>query len=394
VPQWPQSPLMELPFFEAAHRDLSMSLQAWIARHISTRLHDDDVDLACRAHVRALGDAGWLRYCVPAAYGGATPEVDSRSLCLLRQALGRADGLADFAFAMQGLGSGPIGLFGSHALKERYLPAVAAGRKIAAFALTEPQAGSDVAAMRTQAVRDGDVYRLNGVKTFISNAGLADFYCVFARTQENAGDGICAFVVDADAPGFSVRERIQTCAPHPLGTIQFDDCVVPADQRIGAAGAGLRVALGTLDVFRASVGAAALGFAQAALTLALERASSRHMFDGLLADMQLTRAALGDMSTRIEASALLVYRAAWERDVLKRRTTRAAAMAKMFATEAAQRVIDQSLQLHGGIGVQVGHPIELLYREIRALRIYEGATEVQKLILGKEALKAFHQSED
>jgi len=381
--------LMEWPFFDAAHRDLAASLHAWLAQHISTRIHGEDVDHVCRTHVRTLGQAGWLRYCVPSAYGGATPEIDSRSLCLLRQAFGKADGLADFAFAMQGLGSGPIGLFGSHALKERYLPEVAAGKKIAAFALTESDAGSDVAAMTTCAVRDGNAYRLTGAKTFISNAGLADFYCVFARTQADEKDGISAFVVDADAPGFSVAERIQTCAPHPLGTIRFEDCIVAADQRIGAAGAGLKIALGTLDVFRASVGAAALGFAEAALALALARTSSRRMFGDTLANMQLTRASLGDMCTQIDASALLVYRAAWERDVCRHRTTRAAAMAKMFATEAAQRIIDQSLQLHGGMGVQVGHPIELLYREIRALRIYEGATEVQKLILGKEALRTF-----
>lgn len=340
------------------------------------------------AHVRRLAQAGWLRYCIPAAYGGISREVDSRSICLLRMGLSAADGLADFAFAMQGLGSGPISLFGDDALKKRYLPSVANGDLTAAFALTEPEAGSDIASMQTTAVREGTSYRIDGHKTFISNAGIANFYCVFARTPEDGG-GFSAFIVDADQAGLAVTEQIQTCAPHPLGSIALEGCVVSERQRIGLPGHGLKIALGTLDVFRASVGAAALGFARAALALALKRTSSRRMFGGVLSDMQLTRAALGDMSTQIEAGSLLVFRAAWERDVLKQRTTRSAAMAKLFATEAAQRVIDTSLQLHGGLGVRVGEPIELLYREIRALRIYEGASEVQKLIVGKEELKRF-----
>lgn len=379
--------ILELPFFDDTHRRLAHDLGHWTRTAFPSRVHHGDVDEICRAHVRALGDAGWLRHCVPGAYGGMRDEIDSRSLCILRETLGRADGLADFAFAMQGLGSGPIGLFGSTALKSRYLPDVAAGRKIAAFALTEPEAGSDAAALTATAQRDGDVYRINGEKTFISNAGLADFYCVFARTQGDGPRGISAFVVDAATPGLVVSERIQTCAPHPLGALRFEDCVIPVTQRLGEPGDGLRIALATLDVFRASVGAAALGFARAAYALALQHAESRAMFNTVLADLQLTQAAIGEMSTDLDASALLVYRAAWERDVMKRRTTRSAAMAKLFSTEAAQRVVDRALQLHGGTGVRVGHPIELLYREVRALRIYEGASEVQKLILGAKTYR-------
>jgi acyl-CoA dehydrogenase len=385
----PKPVLTELPFFETAHDALGEKLEAWVATALPSRIHAGNVDELCRAHVRALGEAGWLRYCVPAAYGGALEQIDSRSFCLIRQTLAKADGLADFAFAMQGLGSGPIGLFGDHDLKQRYLPDVAAGRKIAAFALTESDAGSDAAAMATTAVRDGDVYRITGTKTLISNAGLADFYCVFTRTENDTSNGVSAFVIDAETPGLSVCERIETCAPHPMGVVRLENCSVSSRQRLGEPGQGFKVALGTLDVFRASVGAAALGFAEAAQELALARSTERRMFGSRLADLQLTRAALGDMSTDIDASTLPVYRAAWERDVLKRRTTRSAAMAKLFATESAQHVIDRALQLHGGAGVRVGQLIESLYREIRALRIYEGASEVQRLILGKEELQRF-----
>ena len=337
--------------------------------------------------VRALGDAGWLRYAVPAEYGGVLPALDSRSLCLLRQTLGYHDGLADFSFAMQGLGSGPISLFGSELLKEKYLPHVASGKMIAAFALSEPDSGSDAAAMTMRATRTGDSYRLNGVKTWISNAGIADFYTVFARTERDEVDGVTAFVVDANTPGLSISERFDVCAPHPIGSLTFTDCEIPLTQRLANPGQGFKVAMQTLDVFRASVGAAALGFAEAALDLAIKRAATRPMFGGMLADLQLTQAAIGDMSTEIDASTLLIYRAAWERDVLGRRTTRSAAMAKMFATEAAQRIIDRSVQLHGGLGVRVGHPVEMLYREIRALRIYEGATEVQQVVIARETMK-------
>ena len=376
-----------LPFFDDGHRCLHDDLHTWARAHLTNRVHSGDVDHHCQRLVRALGDAGWLRYAVPAEYGGVLPALDSRSLCLLRQTLGYHDGLADFSFAMQGLGSGPISLFGSELLKEKYLPHVASGKMIAAFALSEPDSGSDAAAMTMRATRTGDSYRLNGVKTWISNAGIADFYTVFARTERDEVDGVTAFVVDANTPGLSISERFDVCAPHPIGSLTFTDCEIPLTQRLANPGQGFKVAMQTLDVFRASVGAAALGFAEAALDLAIKRAATRPMFGGMLADLQLTQAAIGDMSTEIDASTLLIYRAAWERDVLGRRTTRSAAMAKMFATEAAQRIIDRSVQLHGGLGVRVGHPVEMLYREIRALRIYEGATEVQKLIIARETLK-------
>ncbi len=379
-----------LPFFDEGHRRLHAELSDWAATALPSRVHAGDVDRLCRGHVTALAAAGWLRYSVPAAYGGALPALDSRSLCLLRQVLGRHDGLADFAFAMQGLGSGAITLFGSEPLRQRYLPRVARGEAIAAFALSEPEAGSDAAAMRTTArPRPGGGYVLDGSKTWISNAGLADFYCVFARLQDDAGDaGVTAFVVDADTPGLTVSERIEVGAPHPLGTLCFDGCEIPAEHLLGAPGKGFKVAMQTLDVFRASVGAAALGFAEAALQAAMDHAGQRRMFGATLGDLQLTQAAIGDMATDIDASLLLVYRAAWERDVLQRPTTRSAAVAKLYATEAAQRVVDRAVQLFGGRGVRVGEAVESLYREVRALRIYEGASEVQKLIIARETVKA------
>ncbi|WP_420997577.1 acyl-CoA dehydrogenase family protein [Cupriavidus sp. 30B13] len=376
---------LSLPFFDDAHRALEQRLDAWAAASLA--VDHGDTDAACRALVRQLGAAGWLRYCVPAAYGGALDKLDSRSLCLLRETLARHDGLADFAFAMQGLGSGAISLAGSEAVRERYLPRVARGEAIAAFALSEPEAGSDVAAMQCRAVRDGDHYVLDGTKTWISNGGIADFYCVFARTGEAPGArGISAFVVDADTPGLTIAGRIDVMAPHPLATLRFDNCRVPAGARLGEAGQGFKVAMMTLDIFRASVAAAALGFGRAALDEALARATSRPMFGGVLADLQLTQAALGDMATAIDSAALLTYRAAWLRDVAGVRTTREAAMAKMVATENAQQVIDRAVQMFGGLGVKVGTRVESLYREIRALRIYEGATEVQKLIIARETL--------
>ena len=379
--------ILDLPFFNEGHRTLHDGLHAWAQPRFTHRTHQGDVDALCLGIVRDLGQAGWLRYAVPEAFGGALPELDSRSLCVARQTLGYYDGLADFVFAMQGLGSGPIALFGSEALKRKYLPRVATGEAIAAFALSEPDAGSDAAAMTTRATRRGAAYRLNGVKTWISNAGIADFYTVFARLEDDEAEGFGAFVVDANAPGLSVSERFDVCAPHPIGTLTFTDCEIPATQRLANPGQGFKVALQNLDVFRASVGAAALGFAEAALDLAIDRSASRGMFGATLLDLQMTQAAIGDMSTDIDASALLVYRAAWERDIRRQRTTRSAAMAKLFATEAAQRVIDRSVQLHGGLGVRVGHPVEMLYREIRALRIYEGATEVQQVVIARETIK-------
>jgi len=377
---------LKLPFFDDLHRSLYADIKSWAASMLKNRVHQGNIDEHCVRLTRQMGDAGWLRYCVPAEYGGALAELDSRSLCLLRQTLGYYDGLADFSFVMQGLGSGPISLFGSEALKQKYLPHVASGKMLAAFALSEPDAGSDVAAMTTRATRTSQGYRLNGVKTWISNAGIADFYTVFAYVENDEAEGVTAFVVDANTPGLKISERFDVCAPHPIGTLTFTDCDIPHDQRIGQAGKGFKVAMQNLDVFRASVGAAALGFAEAALDMGIAHASTRPMFGGTLADLQITQAAIGDMSCEIDASLLLIYRAAWERDVLKQRTTKSAAMAKMFATESAQRVIDRCVQLHGGLGVKVGHPMEMLYREIRALRIYEGATEVQQVIIARETI--------
>ncbi|SPA50239.1 acyl-CoA dehydrogenase family protein [Cupriavidus taiwanensis] len=378
---------LDLPLFDDVHRALERELDAWCGQHL--RVDHSDTDAACRTVVRQLGEAGWLRYCVPAAHGGALPALDSRSLCLLRETLARHDGLADFAFAMQGLGSGAITLAGSDALRARYLPRVARGEAIAAFALSEPEAGSDVAAMQCSAKLsdDGSHYVIDGAKTWISNGGIADFYCVFVRTGEAPGArGITALVVDADTPGLSIAERIDVMAPHPLATLRFDQCRVPVGNRLGEAGQGFKVAMMTLDIFRASVAAAALGFGRAALDDALARARARPMFGGVLADLQLTQAAIGDMATAIDAAALLTYRAAWLRDVKGQRTTREAAMAKMVATENAQQVIDRAVQMFGGLGVKVGTRVESLYREIRSLRIYEGATEVQKLIIARETL--------
>ena len=347
-----------------------------------------ETDAACRQLVAALGTAGFLRYCVPARFGGAMSDLDSRALCIAREILAYHDGLADFAFAMQGLGSGAITLGGSLDLRERILPRVASGEWLAAFALTEPQAGSDVGAMACSARLEGDHYVLNGEKTWISNGGIADVYCVFARTGEAPGTrGISAFAVFPDTRGFEVVERLEVMAPHPLARLRFREMAVPAVNLLGEPGGGFKLAMRTLDIFRASVAAAAVGMARRALDEAVKHVRSRPMFGQMLADHQLTQARLGEMAADIEAAALLTIRAAWRRDVQKLTATREAAMAKMMATENAQRVIDAALQLHGGKGVQVGTRIESLYREIRALRIYEGATEVQKLIVGRELLK-------
>jgi acyl-CoA dehydrogenase len=385
---------LDLPFFEPRHAALVAELDAWAAR-TAPGIDHADTDGACRAWVRALGEAGWLRYAVPSAHGGALPVLESRTLCLIRETLARHDGLADFAFAMQGLGSGPITLAGSDALRARWLPKVALGEAIAAFALSEPQAGSDVAAMTTQARRDGADWILDGRKTWISNGGIADFYVTFARSSPDAGArGISAFVVEATAPGLSIAERIDVVAPHPLATLAYDGCRVPDAARLGEPGAGFKLAMANLDIFRASVAGAALGFARRALDEGLSHARSRRMFGATLGDFQLTQAALADMATAIDASMLLTYRAAWLRDVAiargdaSARQTREAAMAKMVATESAQRVIDRAVQLFGGLGVRKGSAVEGLYREIRALRIYEGATEVQKLIIGRDLLKS------
>ena len=375
------------PFFEPRHAALESELDAWAAAHVRDA-HSSDTDAQCRSLVRALGDAGWLRHAIGGtAYGGAVDAIDTRAICLIRETLARHNGLADFAFAMQGLGSGAISLFGSTANKQAYLPRVAKGEAIAAFALSEPQAGSDVAAMQCAAVQDGGHYVFDGEKTWISNGGIADFYVVFARTGEQPGArGISAFIVDKDTPGFEIAERINVIAPHPLARLKFSGCRIAASQRLGEAGQGFKVAMATLDVFRTSVAAASLGFARRALDEALAHAQGRKMFGQTLADFQLTQAKLAQMATGVDSSALLTYRAAWQRDQ-GQKVTKEAAMAKMTATETAQQVIDAAVQMFGGMGVVSEHPVERLYREIRALRIYEGATEVQQLIIARELLR-------
>ncbi|MGO4125062.1 acyl-CoA dehydrogenase family protein [Inquilinus sp. YAF38] len=384
----PDRSFLDWPFFEDRHRALAAELDAWAGATLPGLVDHYDVDGSCRRLVAALGRDGWLRHAVPASHGGASERLDVRSLCLIRETLARHEGLADFAFAMQGLGTGPVTLFGSDALKDRILPPVRDGRAIAAFALSEPEAGSDVAATGTTAVPDGpDAVRIDGEKTFISNGGIADHYVVFARTGEAPGArGLSAFLVPATAPGLTVAERIEVIAPHPLARLRFEGCRVKLEDRIGGAGEGFKVAMATLDVFRSTVGAAALGFARRALDEALGRARGRRMFGGVLGDLQLSQAALAEMATEIDASALLVYRAAWAKDRGAARVTREAAMAKMFTTEAAQRVIDRTVQLFGGLGVTRGVKVEELYREIRALRIYEGATEVQKIVIARQLL--------
>ncbi len=392
----PDSTYLDWPFFDERHRALAAELDAWAAREIAPLAQqDNDVDAACRSLVAVLAEGGWLRHAVPAAYGGLRESLDVRSLCLIRETLARHGGLADFAFAMQGLGSGAITLFGSDELKGAYLPAVAKGEKIAAFALSEPEAGSDVAALATTAEDDGGAFVLNGIKTWVSNGGIADYYTIFARTGEAPGaKGLSAFILDADTPGLGVTERIEVIAPHPLATLELRDCRVPKSHLLGAPGQGFKIAMATLDVFRASVGAAALGFARRALDEALSRATTRHLFGAPLAELQMTQAKLADMALDVDASALLVYRAAWTKDAGAARVTREAAMAKLHATEAAQRVIDAAVQIFGGLGVVSGHPVERLYREIRALRIYEGASEVQKVVIARQTLSAYAAAEE
>ncbi len=380
---------LALPFFDEGHRGFAAALSRWADAKLASLPHDD-VDAACRARVTALGEAGWLKAVVPAEYGGMHPKLDVRTLCLTREILGFRDGLADFAFAMQGLGTASITLYGADESKRRYLPPVRDGKAIAAFALSEPEAGSDVAALAMTATPDGGSHvRLDGEKTWISNGGIADHYVVFARSGEAPGArGLSAFVVDADTPGLKVVERIEVIAPHPLARLSFDGVRVPVANRLGKPGEGFKVAMATLDIFRATVGAAALGFARRALHETLTRATSRKLFGAPLGDLQMTQAAIADSATDVDAAALLIYRAAWTKDQGAARVTGEAAMAKMFATEAAQRVIDRAVQLYGGFGVTKGVKVEELYREIRALRIYEGATEVQKVVIAREAMKS------
>jgi acyl-CoA dehydrogenase len=383
----PDRSFLSWPFFDERHRRIARELEGWAETQSDAWQHgEEDVDAGTRALVVQLGREGWLRHAVPAPYGGTAERLDVRTLCVIRETLARHAGLADFAFAMQVLGSGPISLFGSEALRRRYLPPVAAGEKIAAFAISEPDAGSDVAAMRTTARRDGDAYVIDGRKTWISNGGIADHYVVFCRFPEGGAKSFVALVVDADNAGLRVAERIRVIAPHPLAALDFDHCRVPIDARVGDEGAGLKVALGTLDVFRSTVGAAALGFARRALDETLAWVRQRHAFGKPLSEFQLTQARLADMAVAVDAAALLVYRAAWAKDTGAERVTREAAMAKLYATEAAQRVIDDAVQLFGGRGVVAGEVVETLYREIRALRIYEGTSEIQKLVIAGQIL--------
>ncbi len=380
---------LDWPFFDERHRTLAREAAAWAASQHWHAQGEPDVDAECRSLVRRIGEAGWLRHAVAGvAHGGAGEGIDTRAVCLLREVLAWHHGLADFAFAMQGLGSGAISLHGTPEQRERWLPPVARGDAIAAFALSEPEAGSDVAALACEAHDGGDAYVLNGEKTWISNGGIADFYVLFARTGEAPGSrGISAFIVEAGTRGLEIAERIDVVAPHPLARLRLADCRVPKTQRLGEPGQGFKVAMRTLDVFRTSVAAAALGFGRRALHEALSRAASRRMFGRQLADFQITQAKLAQMATTLEAAALLTYRAAWQRDQ-GRGVTREAAMAKMAATEGAQQIIDAAVQIFGGEGVRRGQVVESLYREIRALRIYEGATEVQQLIVARELLKA------
>jgi len=380
------------PFFDEAHRVFKTQLQDWTSKQFADQHgHDesrDAIDRECVSLVKALGQGGWLKPAIAGkAHGGASEVMDTRTICLLREELAWHHGLADFAFAMQGLGSGAISLKGTPEQQAAYLPRVAKGEALAAFALSEPDAGSDVAAMQCSALATADGYRLNGLKTWISNGGIADFYVVFARTGEAPGArGISAFIVDADSPGLEIAERIDVVAPHPLATLNFNNVLVPHAKRIGAAGEGFKVAMATLDVFRTSVAAASLGFARRALDESIAWAKQRKMFGGTLADFQITQSKLAQMATLLDAATLLTYRAAWLRDQ-GQRITQEAAMAKMTATENAQQIIDMAVQMHGGMGVKKGCIVESLYREIRALRIYEGATEVQQLIIGRDLLK-------
>jgi acyl-CoA dehydrogenase len=382
------SDTLDWPFFEERHRRFARELGDWADATLPGLPHDD-VDAACRARVTALGEAGFLRAAVPEAYGGLSATLDVRTLCLARETLAARDGLADFAFAMQGLGTGAISIGGSEAMKQAILPGVCAGTHIAAFALSEKEAGSDVAAMATTSKPDGaDHVRIDGEKTWISNGGIADHYVVFARSGEAPGArGLSAYLVPADTPGLRIAERIEVIAPHPLATLRFEACRIPVANRIGGPGEGFKVAMATLDIFRSTVGAAALGFARRALHETVSHANARKLFGGTLGDLQLSQAAIADSAAEVDAAALLVYRAAWTKDRGAARVTREAALAKMVATENAQRVIDRAVQIHGGLGVTKGAKVEELYREIRALRIYEGATEVQKIVIARDLLK-------
>ena len=376
---------LQWPFFEESHRDLADRADAWAAAELADLDHSN-VDETCKALVKALGEAGWLKLSAvdPA---DENSKIDVRSLCIMRETLARHDGLADFAFAMQGLGTGAISLFGTPAQKTEWLTQTRSGKALSAFALSEPASGSDVANIAMTAVRDGDEYVLNGEKTWISNGGIADVYCVFARTGEAPGaKGLSVFIVPADTPGLEIAERLEVVAPHPLARLAFKDCRIPASAIIGKPGEGFRIAMSVLDVFRSTVAAAALGFARRALDESLDRVSERQLFGAPMSDLQMVQGHIADMALDVDASALLVYRAAWLKDQGAPRVSREAAMAKLYATDHAQDVIDKAVQLHGGDGVRKGHIVESLYREIRALRIYEGASDVQKVVIARQTL--------
>ena len=387
------STFLDWPFFEARHKQLATELRAWAAREVPKIVGGDHsqaaVDAACKKLVAALGAAGWLKYAVPSPYGGHFPQLDVRSLAIIRETLGYHSGLADFAFAMQGLGSGSIALYGSSEQKEQYLPKVGSGAQIAAFALSEPEGGSDVAGMRCAAKRDGNHFVIDGRKTWISNGGIAGHYVTFARTGEALGaKGISAFIVDADTPGLNIAERIDVIAPHPLATLEFKNCRLPASALLGNPGDGFKIAMATLDIFRTTVGAAALGFARRALDEAIHYAKKREAFGKRLSEFQLIQAKIAEMAVKIDTAALLIYRSAWTKDVKQARVTRESAMAKLYATDTAQEVVDEAVQIFGGQGVVSGNKVEELYREIRALRIYEGTSEIQKLVIAGQTMAA------
>lgn len=376
---------LDWPFFEPRHRELAERLDAWAEAELGGIDHSD-VDAACRELVTALGRDGWLEH------SGAEGDtrLDVRTLCLIRETLARHNGLADFAFAMQGLGTGAISLFGSPEQQAEWLPLTRSGKAISAFALTEPQSGSDVANATMTAVEDGEHFVLNGEKTWISNGGIADVYTLFARTGEAEGArGLSAFIVPAGLKGFEITERQQVIAPHPLATLRFTDCRIPKTALIGARGAGFKIAMSVLDVFRSTVAAAALGFARRALDEALARVSARQVQGAPLFELQMVQGHIADMAVDVDASALLIYRAAWAKDSGAARVTREAAMAKLFSTDQAQLVIDRAVQLHGGDGVRHGQKVEELYRDIRALRIYEGASDVQRVVIARQTMGAF-----
>ena len=383
---------MEWPFFDDSHRKFAENLRDWANREIQPLENkepngNEELDHLCREFVKKLGIGGWLQYCVPSSHGGALESFDVRTLALTREILGYYSGLADFSFAMQGLGSGAITLFGSEEQKDSYLPKVASGERIGAFAISEASGGSDVAAMKTTAELSGNEYCINGSKTWISNAGIADFYVLFARTNDAPGSrGISAFVINSDTPGLSISERINVIAPHPLGTLEFKNCKIPTTNMIGNSGEGFKVAMSTLDVFRTTVGGASLGFAKRALDEAIRRSKEREAFGKSISEFQLIQAKIADMAVKIDAMALLIYRSAWTKDKKATRVTRESSMAKLYGTEAAQEVIDQAVQIFGGMGVVSGVKVEQLYREIRALRIYEGTSEIQKLVIAGQTL--------